>query len=68
MLSEKPWRIEAVMLFCAAQFICLAAGLALAGLLQKTGLAGFKSPDGSGSVLLLTLSFQGAAWLLIWFF
>jgi membrane protease YdiL (CAAX protease family) len=68
MLSEKPWRIEAVMLFCAAQFACLAAGMTLVGLLQKSGLAAFKLPDGFGTVLLLTLSFQGAAWLLIWIF
>jgi membrane protease YdiL (CAAX protease family) len=68
MLSEKPWRIDAVMLFCAAQFICLAAGLTLIGLLQKAGFAAFKSPDGFGAVLLVTLSFQGAAWLLIWIF
>jgi membrane protease YdiL (CAAX protease family) len=68
MLSEKPWRAESVMLFCAAQFICLAAGLTLIGLLQKAGLAAFKSPDGFGAVLLVTLSFQGAAWLLIWIF
>jgi membrane protease YdiL (CAAX protease family) len=68
MLSEKPWRAEAVMLFCAAQSVCLAAGLTLVGLLQKAGFAVFKSPDGFGTVLLATLSFQGAAWLLIWIF
>jgi membrane protease YdiL (CAAX protease family) len=68
MLSEKPWRAEAVMLFCAAQFVCLAAGLTLVGLLQKAGLAAFKPPDGFGAVLLVTLSFQGAACLLIWIF
>ena len=56
------------MMFCAAQFVCLATGLMLIGLLQKAGLAMFKSPDGFGAVLLVTLSFQGAAWLLIWIF
>jgi len=68
MVSEKPWRAESVMLFCAAQFVCLAAGLTLVGLLQKAGFAAFKPPDGFGAVLLVTLSFQGAAWLLIWIF
>jgi membrane protease YdiL (CAAX protease family) len=65
MLSEKPWRAEAVMLFCGAQFVCLAAGLTLIGLLQRAGLAAFKSPESFGAVLLLTLCFQGATWLLI---
>jgi membrane protease YdiL (CAAX protease family) len=68
MLSEKPWRVEAVMLFCAAQFLCLAAGLTVIGLLQKAGLAAFQSPNGLGTVLLLTLSFQGATWPLIGIF
>jgi hypothetical protein len=68
MLSEKPWRAQAVIQFCVAQFVCLAAGLALVGLLQKAGFAAFKPPDGFGAVLLVTLSFQGAAWLLIWIF
>jgi membrane protease YdiL (CAAX protease family) len=68
MLSDKPWRVEAVMLFCAAQFVCLAAGLTLIGVLQKAGFAAFKPPDGFGAVLLVTLSFQGAAWPLIWIF
>ena len=39
-----------------------------AGLLQKAGIAAFQPPDGFGAVLLGTLGFQGAAWLLILFF
>ena len=38
------------------------------GLLQKAGFAAFKPPDGFGAVLLGTLGFQGATWVLIPFF
>lgn len=68
MLTEKPWRSVAVLQFCAAQFACLSLGLTLAGLLQKTGLAAFKPPDGFGLLLCATLGFQGATWVLIGFF
>ncbi len=54
--------------FCGAQLLCFCLGLTIAGLLQKAGLAAFQSPDGFGAVLLGTLGFQGAAWLLILFF
>jgi uncharacterized protein len=65
MLSEKPWRAEAVIQFCAAQFVCLCLGMAAAGLLQKLGVHGFKQPDDFGNILLGTLCLQGAAWILI---
>ena len=68
MLSVKPWRGEAVLQFCGAQLFCFCLSLMLAGLLQKTGLAAFRAPDGFGAVLLVTLGFQGAAWLLMLFF
>jgi uncharacterized protein len=68
MLSAKPWRGEAVLQFCGAQLLCFCLGLIFAGLLQKAGLAAFRPPDGFGAVLLTTLGFQGAAWLLILFF
>jgi membrane protease YdiL (CAAX protease family) len=68
MLSAKPWRGEAVLQFCGAQLFCFCLGLMMAGLLQKAGLAAFRPPDGFGAVLLGTLGFQGAAWLLILFF
>jgi hypothetical protein len=68
MLSAKPWRGEAVLQFCGAQLFCFCLGLMMAGLLQKAGLAAFRAPDGFGAVLLGTLGFQGAAWLLVWFF
>ncbi len=68
MLSAKPWRGEAVVQFCAVQLVCFCLGVILVSLLQKNGLTGFKSPDGFGTVLLGTLSFQGATWALIYFF
>lgn len=68
MLTEKPWRAEFVLLFCAAQFVCLSLGLTLGMLLHKVGAPGFQQPEDFGNVLSATLSFQGAAWLLIWLF
>ena len=68
MLSAKPWRGEAVTQFCAAQLVCFCLGVAMVSLLQKAGFTAFKSPDGFGTVLLGTLSFQGATWVLIYFF
>ena len=57
-----------VVLFCAAQLACFCLGVLTIGLLQKAGVTAFKSPDGFGTVLLGTLSFQGVAWVLIYFF
>ena len=68
MLSEKPWRAEFVVLFCATQFVCLCLGLTIAAFLHKAGVAGFKQPEDFGNLLFATLSFQGAAWLLILIF
>jgi len=65
MLSAKPWRAEAVSRFCAAQFACLCLGLVAIGVLHKFGVAGFRHDDDFGNVLLATLSFQGATWILI---
>lgn len=65
MLSAKTWRGEAVMQFIGLQMLCLCFCVILAGSLQKTGLAAFQPPDGFGAVLLVTLGFQGATWVLI---
>jgi membrane protease YdiL (CAAX protease family) len=65
MLSEKPWRAEAVMQFIAAQFVCFFLGAVAVGLLQKLGVSGFKQPEDFGNVLFGTLCFQGATWVLI---
>jgi membrane protease YdiL (CAAX protease family) len=68
MLSAKPWRVEAVIWFCAAQLASLCLGLTFIGILQKAGFAAFQPPAGAGAVLLGTLAFQGATWVLIPFF
>jgi membrane protease YdiL (CAAX protease family) len=68
MLSEKPWRAEAVMQLCAAQIACLCLGIVAVGVLHKLGVHGFIQDESFGCVVLGTLSFQGAAWLLILFF
>jgi membrane protease YdiL (CAAX protease family) len=68
MSPEKPWRAEAVIQFCAAQFACLCLGILAAASLQKLGVAGFRHDGDFGNVLLGTLSFQGAAWVLMLFF
>lgn len=68
MLSAKPWRTEMVLWFCAAQAAALCAGLTVIGVLQKAGFAAFQPPTGSGAVLIGTLTFQGATWILIPFF
>jgi membrane protease YdiL (CAAX protease family) len=65
MLSEKPWRGEVVMQFIAAQFVFFFIGASAIGLLQKLGIGGFKQPEDFGSILLGTLCFQGATWILI---
>jgi membrane protease YdiL (CAAX protease family) len=64
-LSEKTWRGEIVMLFIAAQFLCFSFGLVAIGLLHKLGVSGFRHDEDFGNVLLATLSFQGATWILI---
>jgi membrane protease YdiL (CAAX protease family) len=68
MLSQKPWRAEAVIQLIAGVVACIFTGLLVAVVLQKSGLAAFKSPDGFADILLATLSFQGAAWILIFIF
>jgi len=68
MLSAKPWRLEVVLWFCAAQTVALCLGLSIIAVLQKAGFAAFQPPAGSGAVLLGTLTFQGATWVLIPFF
>ncbi len=61
MLSQKPWRLEAVILLVAGVFACLSLGVVAVGVLRQIGVSGFKTPDSFGGVLVATLSFQGAA-------
>jgi membrane protease YdiL (CAAX protease family) len=68
MLSEKPWRAEAVMQLCVAQIVCLCLGMVAVGLLHKLGVTGFKHEESFGNILVGTLCFQGASWLLIPYF
>jgi membrane protease YdiL (CAAX protease family) len=65
MLSEKPWRGEIVMQFIALQFLCFFSGKIAIGLLHKSGVTGFKEETDLGNVLIATLCFQGATWMLI---
>jgi hypothetical protein len=65
MLSEKPWRGEIVMQFIALQFIAYFLGAAALVTLHRLGVGGFKHDEDFGNVLLATLSFQGATWVLI---
>jgi membrane protease YdiL (CAAX protease family) len=68
MLSEKPWRAEAVMQFIAAQFACLCVGIIAINVLHKLGVHGFVHEESFGYIVAGTLCFQGATWLLISFF
>jgi membrane protease YdiL (CAAX protease family) len=65
MSSRNPWQPELVFLFCGAQLLCFSAGILAAALLHKAGVHGFKHDEDFGNILLATLSFQGAAWVLI---
>lgn len=68
MLSYKPWRLEAVVQLIAGIFACWCLGMVVIGVFQQIGVAAFRSPDSFASVLVATMSFQGAAWVLIFFF
>lgn len=67
-VSAKPWRVEMVLWFCAAQAVALCVGLTLIGVLQKIGFVAFQPPAGPGAILVGTLAFQGVTWVLIPFF
>ena len=68
MLSQKPWRAEAVIQLIAGVFVCLGVGVVTAGLLRQFGVPAFNTPDSFANILLATLSFQGVTWLLIFNF
>jgi membrane protease YdiL (CAAX protease family) len=68
MLSAKPWRGETVIWFCAAQLASLCVGLTLIGVLQKAGFTAFQPLTGAGAIVVSTLAFQGATWVLIYLF
>ena len=68
MLSQKPWRAEAVIQLIAALFVSLFFGVLMAEGLRQFGVAAFKSPDSLANVLFGTLSFQGMAWIFLLLF
>ena len=68
MLSQRPWRFETVIMLVAGVFVCLSLGMVTIGILRQAGVAAFQSPDSFACVLVATLSFQGAAWVLIFLF
>ncbi len=68
MLSKKPWRVEFVIQLIAGVFVCLCLGMMTVGVLRQAGVAAFKSPDSFAPVLVATLSFQGAVWILMFVF
>lgn len=68
MLSRRPWQTETVILLIAGVFACLFLGVVAIGVLRKLGVSAFASPDDLGPVLVATLSFQGAAWVMIFIF
>lgn len=68
MLSVKPWRADAVFFFVVAQVAFVLLGGVLMGLLQKIGVAGFKGDNDFGTILIGTMTFQGATWFLMFIF
>jgi hypothetical protein len=68
MLSQKPWRGEAVIQLIAALFVSLLFGTTVAGLLRQFGVPAFQAPESLANLLVGTLSFQGAAWVFIFIF
>lgn len=68
MLSEKPWRGEVVLAFCAALLASLCLASIAASLLHGGRVAGFQNPDDFGFLLFGTLGVQGVAWIFILFF
>ncbi len=56
------------MQFIALQFLCFAFGIITISLLHRLGAVGFQHETDFGNVLLATLCFQGATWILIPFF
>jgi membrane protease YdiL (CAAX protease family) len=61
MLWKKTWEPEAVLALIGGIVAAFFFGNLAAGLLRQAGVGGFKSDDSLGSVLVATLSFQGAA-------
>lgn len=65
MLSDKHWRASAVVFFIGAQMCCFLMGGILMSVLDRVGVPGFASANGPGNILVGTLTFQGATWILM---
>ncbi len=65
MLSEKPWRLEYVLMLVGALFMSLCFTSLLVVTLHRAGMAGFKNEDDFGYLLCGTLGIQGVIWILI---
>jgi membrane protease YdiL (CAAX protease family) len=61
MLWKKTWRPETVMLLVGGILFAFFTANLTVDLLRRAGVAGFRTPDDNGSVLLATLAFHGAA-------
>lgn len=61
MLWKKTWRPETVMLIVGGILFAFFSASLTADLFRRAGVAGFRTPDDSGSVLLATLGLHGAA-------
>lgn len=61
MLWKKVWRPETVMLLVGGILFAFFSASLTVDLLRRAGVAGFRTPDDSGSVLLATLGFHGGA-------
>ncbi|MDR3458426.1 MAG: type II CAAX endopeptidase family protein [Verrucomicrobiae bacterium] len=61
MLWKREWRPDVVLLLVGAVLMSLFTGSLAVQILQRQGVAGFKTLDDTGSVLVATLSFHGAA-------
>lgn len=60
MLWKKTWRPETVMLLVGGILFAFFSASLTVDLLRRAGIAGFRTPDDGGSVLVATLGFQGA--------
>jgi membrane protease YdiL (CAAX protease family) len=60
-LWKKTWRPEIVMTLAGGIVAVFCVGNLVVEVLRRAGVAGFHSLDSTGSVLLATLSFHGAA-------
>jgi len=58
MLSNKPWRLEYVIMFGAAMMASVCFASVIATILHASGVAGFKKMDDFGLLVIGTLGFK----------